>query len=130
MMPGRRQQLALQRELTREGEPSSAGRRHLRGRREHRRRDREIEAGTFLAEVGRRQVHDDPAERPLQARALDGRADAVARVVHGGAGEPGEDQRGEPAPDVRLDGDEVSADAEHRDPHNPPVHDADATPRY
>jgi hypothetical protein len=35
--------------------------------------------------------------------------------LHGRAGQPGQDERRESATDVRLDGDEMAADADHGD---------------
>ena len=105
--------------------PSSVGR-HLGGRREHAGGDREVEPRSFLAEVARREVHDDAAQRPLEPLALDRGPDALARVANGSAREPGERERGQPSPDVRLDGHEMAAHPEHRDAEHPSVHASDA----
>ena len=121
-MPGRGKELAFERELARERVAHDRRRGHLARRREYPDRDRQVEPGSVLAEARRSEVDDHAAERPLESGALDGRTHAVARVVHRRAGETGEDERRESATDVRLDGHEVPADAQHRDPHDPPVH--------
>jgi hypothetical protein len=72
-------------------------------------------AGAFLAERPRREVHDDATDRPFRARALDRRSDPIARVLHAHAGQPGQGERRESATDVRLDGDEIAADADDGD---------------
>jgi hypothetical protein len=119
---GCRDQPAPERQLA--GEHPSFERRHghLRGGREHPHRDRQVEARAFLAERPRREVHDDTTERPLQARALDRRSDPIARVLHARAGQPGQGERRESATDVRLDGDEMAADADDGDAVDASVH--------
>ena len=97
---------------SRERPPAERGRRHLGGGGEHAHGDREIQARTFLAQGPGREVHDDAAQRPLQPSALDRRPDPVAGVLDPRAGQPGDRERREPATDVRLDGDEVTADAD------------------
>ncbi|MDP9301599.1 MAG: hypothetical protein M3P43_12025, partial [Actinomycetota bacterium] len=91
--------------------------------REHAHRDGKIQARPFLAKVARREVDDHPSEGPFQTCPFHRGADPVAGVVHGGPRQPGERERGEPPPHVCLDRHEVSADAEHRDPHDAPVHE-------
>jgi hypothetical protein len=88
---------------------------HLGGGREHPHRDRQVEAGALLAERSRREVHDDATEGPFQAGALDRRSDPIARVLHARAGQPGHGERRESATHVRLDGDEMAADADDGD---------------
>ena len=96
--------------------------RHLAGRCQHAHHEREVEPRPFLADVRRREVHDDSPERPLELGALDRGADTLTRVLDGRAGEPRHDQRGKPSTDVRLHGHQVPPDAEHRHPQDPPVH--------
>jgi hypothetical protein len=60
-------------------------------------------------------VRDHPAERPLDTRALDRGPDPGGSVLHTRAGEPGQGKRRESATDVRLDGDEMAADADDGD---------------
>jgi hypothetical protein len=95
---------------------------HLRGGCEHPKRDRQVEAGAFLAERSRREVHDDATQRPFQASALDRRSDPIARVLHARPGQPGQGERRESATDVRLDGDEVAPDADDGDAVDASVH--------
>ena len=119
---GRRQQLALEGQLAGEGVPHDGRSGHLCGRGKDADGDRQIESRSVLAEAGGREVHDHAAERPFETGTLDGRSHTVARIVHRGAGEAGEDQRRESSPDVRLDRDEMSTDAEDGDPHHPSIH--------
>ena len=88
--PGRRHQLALQRELT--GQRVSRERRggDLSGGCQDARRHGEVEPRTLLAEGAGREIHDHPSQWPLEPLALNGRTDAVARVAHGGPRQPRE----------------------------------------
>ena len=117
-----RDQPASERQLTGERPRFEPRRGHLRGGREHPHRDRQVQAGALLAERPRREVHDDATERPCKARALDRRSDPIARILHARAGQPGQDERRESATDVRLDGDEMAADADHGDAVDASVH--------
>ncbi len=81
-MPGRREQLSLERELARERISDDGGRGHLARRGEHTDRHRQVEPGTVLAEARRREVDHHASERPFESGALHGRSDAIARVVH------------------------------------------------
>ena len=49
--------------------------------------DGQIEAGAFLLDVGGREVDGDAGGRNVEAGVLDGGADAVARLAHGGVGQ-------------------------------------------
>jgi hypothetical protein len=63
----------------------------------------------------RRQVHKHGTKRPLEARALDRRPDPVARLLDAGTRQAGQRKGWEPSADVRLDGDEVTADPDDGD---------------
>ena len=61
-------QPAVERELADRRVPVELVVRHLLRRGEHRERDRQVVAGAFLAQTGRREVHGDPPARKLRAR--------------------------------------------------------------
>ena len=82
------------------GEPLG---RNLPRRRQHRQRDREVEAGAFLAQPGRRKVDRDPLQRPLELRGADAAANAVLRLRAGPVGEPDDREAGQATVDVGLD---------------------------
>ena len=82
------------------GEPLD---RNLPRRSQHRQRDREVEAGAFLAQPGRREVDRDPLQRPLELRRPDAAANAVLRLRAGAVGETDDREAGEATVDVRLD---------------------------
>ena len=83
---------------------------------------RKIQARPLLAKVARREVDGDPAQWPLQARTLDRRPDAVARVPDGGARQPRERERRQPSPHVRFDRHQMTADTQDGNAQHPSVH--------
>jgi hypothetical protein len=92
------------------------------GGRENAHRDREIEAGARLRQVGREQVDGDALLRPPLAGVDHGGADAVAGLGHRGVGESGDDQVRQARGHVRLHRDHLPhhADQGHRpDPRVP-----------
>jgi hypothetical protein len=84
----------------------------LPGRRQHRQRDREIEARSFLPQTRGSKVDGDPLQRPLELRRADPAADAVLGLGARPVGEPDDREAGEPAVDVRLDFDAPRLDAD------------------
>ena len=119
-------QLALQREFAGEGKGAQPRRRHLRGGRQHPERDREVEPRTLFAGVRRRKVHHDPAQRPGQAATLDRRAHPFPSVLHAGARQTRQHQRGKPPADVRLHRDQMTVDPDDRDAEDASVHASQA----
>jgi len=73
--------------------------------------DRELEAGTFLATLGRREIHRDSTERKLESGVPHRGAHALPRFLHRGVGEPDHDQGRQAVRDVDLDGDERGLEA-------------------
>ena len=65
-------------------------------------RDRQVEGGAFLADIGGRQVDGDAVDRELEARVADGGADPVAALAHGRVGEADGVEGGQPRGDVHL----------------------------
>jgi hypothetical protein len=79
--PGHRAHPAVEPELPDAGVRLEPLGRHLRRRREHGERDREIEARSLLAERGGREVDRDRAARPLEERRVDAAPHAVLRLL-------------------------------------------------
>jgi hypothetical protein len=71
---------------------------------EDRAREREVERGSGLGEVGGCEVGCDPASRKLKARVADRRVHALARLAHGSVGEAHDRKSGQAGADVDLDG--------------------------
>ena len=116
-----RDQPALERQLARERPSFQPRGGHLRGGCEHPHRDRQVEAGSFLAErpgarftTTRRSGHSRPALST--AGRIRSRASCTPRR------EAGQGERRQSATDVRLDGDEMAADADDGDAVDPSVH--------
>ena len=72
---------SVERELADRGVLSEPLGRNLPRRRQHRERDREVEARAFLAQARRREVDGDPLQRPLELRRADPAADAMLRLL-------------------------------------------------
>ena len=76
---------------------------HLPRRRQQRECDRQVESGSFLAQLGRGEVDRDARRRPLELRGRDPAAHAVLRLLAGSVGEPGDREPGDAVLDVGLD---------------------------
>ena len=92
---------------------SSLGR-NLTRRRQHGQRDRQVEAGALLPQLGRRQIDRDPPHGPLELRGRDPRADALLRLLAGAVGQPDDRERRHPELEVRLDLDAASVEPDQR----------------
>ena len=75
-------------ELTEDADALEGVLRQVSGRDQEAERDGELEAGSGLADGGRRQVDRDPALRPSELRRQQGGADPFARLTAGRVGEP------------------------------------------
>ena len=75
------------------------------------RRDRQVHPRPRLAQAGRRQVDDDPAQRELEAAVDQGGPHPLARLAHGGVGQADDREAGQAAVDVDLDPDRAGGDA-------------------
>ena len=104
-------QPAVEAELAEHGQPLQRLGRHLFARREDADRDRQIEAGAVLAQVGRREVHRDAALRELEARVGDRSAHALARLAHRSIPESDDRERRQSLTYVDLDRDASGFDA-------------------
>ncbi len=78
---------AVERELADRGVLREPLGRNLPRRRQHRERDREVEAGALLAQGCRREVDRDPPRAATRARPSDPAADPLLRLLAGAVGE-------------------------------------------
>ena len=107
-------QPAVERELAdRSGALERAARELLR-RREQRERDRQVETGALLAQLGGREVDRDPAGREAQLGGGDPRADPLARLLAGAVGEADDREAGDAVANVGLDVDPARLEADER----------------
>jgi hypothetical protein len=77
--------------------------RHLPRGRQHRQRDREVEARPFLAQLGRSEIDRDPPQRPLELGRGDPASHPLLGLLAGTVGQPDDRERRQPALEVRLD---------------------------
>ena len=91
-----RPQPAVERQLAEGGVLVERARRHLVRGGEHRERDRQVEAGPFLAQRRRREVDGDRRRGPLELGRGDAAADALLRLLAGAVGEPDDRERRRP----------------------------------
>ena len=94
---------AVERQLADGGVRPERARRNLVRGGEDGERDRQVEAGALLAQVGRRQVDGDAPERPLQLGRDDAAANALLRLLAGAVGQPDDGEGRHPLLQVRLD---------------------------
>src|SRR5436853_7105291 len=91
--------------------------RNLTGRREECERNRKIEPGALLLQLGRREVDGRLVAGPVELRGLDPAAHALLRLLAGAVDEPHQRERRYSALDVRLhlDAARLEADTGERD---------------
>ena len=77
-------------------------RRYLARSGEHRKRDRQVEAGPLLAETGGSEVDGDPPQRPLELSAPDPAPDALLGFLAGLVRQPDDHERGHATLQVSL----------------------------
>ena len=107
---GNRADLAAQRQLTDEGEPPATWLDLFRTQQDPD-RHRQVERGTGLAQVRRREVDRDPARRMDEARVPERTADALARFLERGIGQPDDREAGQAGCDIDLDADQPAVEA-------------------
>ena len=100
--PAHRPHAAVERQLADGGVPVQALARDLVRRREHRDGDRQVEAGAFLPQASRREVHRDPVPRPLETCRGHARPHSVLRLLARAVGEADDREARQSALDVRL----------------------------
>ena len=93
--------------------PRASARNLARGR-EHRERDRQVEARALLPQPRGREVDRDPPQRPLELGRGDPAPDAVLRLLAGAVGEPDDREPRQAALEVRLDLDAAGVEADER----------------
>ena len=93
---------AVERQLADGRVPMQPLARDLVRRREHREGDGQVEAGAFLAQARRREVHRDPVPRPLETCRSHARPHAMLRLLARAVGEADDREAGQAALDVRL----------------------------
>jgi len=76
---------------------------NLPRRREHRKRDREIESRSLLAQLCRREIHGEPPIGPVQLGRGDAATDALLGLLAGPVGQADDCERRQPVLEVRLD---------------------------
>ncbi len=102
---------AIQRQLADEAEFLERRAIQLFADRDHAERDRQIEARSFLLNVGRREIDRRSSARPEITAVADRRRDAVAALLHGGVGQPNDDDVRIASGAVDLDFDFIGIDA-------------------
>src|SRR5689334_12602104 len=110
-----RADLAGQRELADDRAAGHRVDRQLGRGGEYGEREREVEGGAHLAQVGRREVDRDPLERELEPGVDDRRADALASLADRLVREAHDRERGQAQPDVGLDPDAAGLDPVERE---------------
>ncbi len=109
-----RPQPPVQRQLADRGVAAERFRGNLPRGREHRQRDRQVEAGSFLPELGGREVDGDPPRRPLELGRGDPGADSFLGLLTGAVGEPDDRERRDAELQVRLDLDPARVESDER----------------
>ncbi len=104
--------LAVERQLSHDCEPTDAIALDRAGGGEDAERDRQIERGAFLPQVGRRQIHRDSIVGKGKPGVANRSPHAFAALAHRRVREPDGGERGEPRRHVDLDADERSLDAD------------------
>jgi hypothetical protein len=117
-----RADIAAEAELADGPQTLEGRRRHPPGRGQQPDRDRQVEPGALLGQVGRGQGDGDAPVRPLVAGVAERRPEPVARLQHGGAAEPDHGHGGQAAADVDLDPDRVRGEADQRGRGQPGQH--------
>ena len=102
--PTRRPDGAVKGELAEQRDALELIRRKLPAGSQDRAGEREIEPGSCLGHVARCEIGGHSPRRELISRVEDRRLDALTRLTHRGIGKSHDRERGQPGPDVHLDG--------------------------
>ena len=105
---------AVERELADRGGALERAARELLRRCEERERDREVEAGSLLAQLGGRKIDRDPAGREAQLCRGDSRAHPLTRLLAGAIGEADDGEARDAVASVRLHVDPTRLEADER----------------
>ena len=121
-------QRAVQAELAAEGQPLGAGRRELPRRHQDAHGDGQVEPGARFAHARWCKVDGDPPQRPREPAREQGCTHPVARLAHGGVGEPDDGEPGQPVGDMDLDRDRTADRAGQRGGSNGGEHAEERSP--
>ncbi len=111
--PGHRADLAAERQLADHRPADAVGPDLLRAEQDPQ-RDREIERGARLAQLGRREVDGDAAWRVLEAGVAQRAADPFASFLERRVGKADDREPGQSGSDVDLDADHAAGEADER----------------
>ena len=109
-----RAQPPVERELADGGVPDERVGRHLPRGRQHRQRDRQVEARALLPELGRGEVDGDPAQWPLELGRGDPAPHPLLRLLARAVGEADDRERRQAPLEVRLDLHPAGVEADKR----------------
>jgi hypothetical protein len=107
-------QPAVERELADRGSSLERAARQLLRRGKKRERDGQVEPGSLLAQLGRREVDGDAPLREVQLGGGDPRADALTGLLARAVGEADDREAGQPVADVGLDVDPTWLETDKR----------------
>ena len=107
-------QATVERELPDGGRTLERAPRQLLGGCEERERDRQVEARSLLAQLGRREVDRDAPVREAQLGGGDPTSDPLTRFLAGAVGKADDSEAGETVADVRLHVDPARLEADER----------------
>jgi len=122
---GHRAQVAAQRKLAQHG--PAARRLHLLRADHDPERDRQIERGATLAEIGRRQVHGDAPRRVLIAAVANGSSDALTSLLQRGVRQPDDREARQARSYVHLHADDATIETVESGGEQRRKHAGDAT---
>ena len=113
---------AVEGQLPEDQEIGEPVRGHVAVRRENPQSDRQVQARSLLAQVGRGQTDRDAARGHVESRVADGGAYPVGALAHRGVGQADRVDAGQAAVDVALDEQWNRFDAEERGAPDPGQH--------
>ncbi len=94
----------------------------LAGSNEDAQRNGQIKGGSFLANIGGRQVDSYPLYRELEAAIADGRLDALSALAHGSVGQAHSCEAAQAPRDVHLNLHRIGINTQHRSTVNASQH--------
>jgi hypothetical protein len=107
-------QATVERQLADGSGAFERGPRQLLGRCEKCQRNRQVKAGSLLAQLGRREVHGDAAVREAQLGRGDPASDPLTRLLAGAVGETDDREAGQAVADVGFDVDAPRLESDER----------------
>jgi hypothetical protein len=107
-------QASVERELADRGRPCERAPWELLGRGKDRERDRQVEAGALLPQLGRREIDRDPPRREVQLRRSDPRPDTLTGFLASAVGQPDDREARQAVANVCLDVDTTRLETDER----------------